>query len=92
MIVRILSEGQFRMESVHFDELNGLDNQVVRAVAEENEPEFRNSLTKMIALVRQHGAAVPVEELVSSDVVLPTEDISLEEARGMFAGEGAIPG
>ena len=92
MIVRILSEGQFRIESAHLDELNSLDNQVVKAVAEGNEAGFRTSLTKMIALVRHWGTAVPMEELIASDVVLPTEDISLEEARSMFAGEGVIPG
>ena len=92
MIVRILMQGQYRVGSAHLDEMNALDNQIVQAVAENDEAEFRQLLTKMVALVRQHGEEVPMDELVASDVVLPSEDISVDEAREMFIGEGVIPG
>lgn len=92
MIVRILTEGQYRMGSAHLDELNDLDNQMVRAVAEDNEPEFRRLLAQMVALVHKNGTEVALNELVESDVVLPSDDMSLEEARNMFVGEGIIPG
>ena len=46
----------------------------------------------MLDLVREKGAALPVEELVESDLVLPEPDITLEEAEELFVGEGLISG
>ena len=37
------------------------------------------------------GNAVDGDELVESDVILPPRDITFEEARGEFTGEGLIP-
>ena len=33
-----------------------------------------------------------VNELVGSDVILPPPDVTLEEAKAEFSGEGLIPG
>ena len=46
----------------------------------------------MLDLVRDRGTAVPVEELVESDLVLPEPDLTLKEAEGIFTGEGLVPG
>jgi hypothetical protein len=35
---------------------------------------------------------VPDDELLGSDVILPPADVSLEEAKADFTGEGLIPG
>ena len=35
---------------------------------------------------------MPDDELAASDLILPPPDISLEEARAEFTGEGLIPG
>ena len=37
------------------------------------------------------GNAVDAEELVESDVILPPRDISFDEAKGEFTGDGLIP-
>ena len=92
MIVRLLGEGQFRLGSAHLDQLNELDNQIVHTLATGNEGAFRSLLGQMMTLVRRNGEEVPLTELVESDVVLPSEDISMEQARGLFTGEGIIPG
>jgi hypothetical protein len=42
--------------------------------------------------VREKGTAVPVDELVESDLVLPDRDLTLEEAEELFVGEGLLPG
>jgi hypothetical protein len=46
----------------------------------------------MIDLVRHEGRAVPDDELVASDVILPPPDATLDELEGHFSGEGLIPG
>ena len=45
----------------------------------------------MLELVANDGQAVPDDELVESDVILPPRDVSFEEAAGEFTGEGLIP-
>lgn len=91
MIVRILSEGQYRIKGADLDRLNDLDNAVVDAVEKNSEGEFRRLLMEMLDHVRKNGQPVPVEELVESDVILPYADITLTEAQRLFTGEGLIP-
>jgi hypothetical protein len=45
----------------------------------------------MLELVSADGNALPDEELVESDIILPPRDITFEEAQGEFTGEGLIP-
>ena len=45
----------------------------------------------MLEIVASDGNAVPDEELVESDVILPPRDISFLEAQGEFNGDGLIP-
>lgn len=92
MIVRIATEGQYRVASDLLDRLNELDNQLIQYVATGDQASFCSVLSSMIGLVRQKGDLVPAEELVASDVILPAPDTTLEEARDLFTGDGLIPG
>ena len=92
MIVRILTEGQFNLPGAHIDDLNDIDNKLVEVVEQEDQEGFDRLLKQMLDLVREHGTAVPVDELVESDLVLPEPDITLVEAEEMFVGEGLLPG
>lgn len=91
MIVRIASEGQFKMESDAVDRLNELDNQAVAAVTGGDEPAFHDLWGKMLELVRSEGSPVEDDELVGSDVILPPADTTFQEAAAEFTGEGLIP-
>ena len=91
MIVRILTEGQFNLPGAFIDELNEIDNKIVEVVGQEDRDEFSRVLKSMLDLVREHGSPVPLDELVESDLVLPEPDITLEEAKQLFTGEGLIP-
>jgi hypothetical protein len=91
MIVRISGEGQFRLPDGDATRLNELDNQAVAAADAGDESGFNELWAQMLALVEADGEPLPDDELVESDVILPPRDISFEEARGEFAGEGLIP-
>ena len=45
----------------------------------------------MLELVASDGNAVDSDELVESDVILPPRDITFDEAKAEFSGEGLIP-
>ena len=91
MIVRIATEGQYRLEDEQAAKLNELDNEIVALVQAGDEEGFRRLFSEMLALARS-GTELGDEELAESDVILPPPDISLEEAGAEFTGEGLIPG
>ena len=91
MIVRVSGEGQFKLPDEDAERLNELDNRAVSAVEEGDETGFRELWSQMLEIVASDGNAVDNDELVESDVILPPRDITFEEARGEFTGEGLIP-
>ena len=91
MIVRVLGEGQFRLPDADAERLNELDNRAVSAVEAGDENGFSELWSQMLELVKADGNAIPEDELVESDVILPPRDISFAEAKGEFTGEGLIP-
>jgi hypothetical protein len=91
VIVRISGEGQFELPDSDAERLNELDNRAVNAVEQGDETGFHELWTQMLELVKTDGQALGDDELVESDVILPPPDISFDEARGEFTGEGLIP-
>ena len=91
MIVRIASEGQYRLPDDVQTRLNELDNEAVSAVEAGDEDRFHDLFEQMIALVTSDGEPLPDDELVESEVIIPPRDLSFEEAKGEFTGEGLIP-
>ena len=91
MIVRIAGEGQFRVPDEDQDKLNELDNAAVAAVEAGDEPSFKDLWGQMLALIEADGNELDGDELVESDIILPPRDITLDEAKNEFTGEGLIP-
>jgi hypothetical protein len=91
VIVRISGEAQYELPDADADRLNELDNEAVAAVEAGDEARFHELWKQMLELVVADGTEVPDDELVGSDVILPPRDITFEEARGEFTGEGLIP-
>lgn len=92
MIVRIATEGQYRVSSDALDKLNAIDNQLVDVIARGDENAYRDLFQNLIETVRGSGQPVPLAEIVESDLVLPASDTTLAEARHLFRGDGLIPG
>jgi hypothetical protein len=91
MIVRIAAEGQYRLPDGDAERLNELDNRAVAAVEQGDETGFRELWNQMLELVGRDGNRLDDDELLESDVILPPRDISFDEAKGEFNGEGLIP-
>ena len=92
MIVRISTEGQYELLENDEEVLNTLDNEAVAACEAGDEQHFRDTYTRLLEFVRTNGQPVPEDQLGPSDVILPPPDVSLEEAKAEFTGEGLIPG
>ena len=91
MIVRISTEGQYRLPDGDADRLNDLDNEVVAAVDAGDEERFQEVFAALLELVRSDGTPLGEDELEESDVILPPPDLSFAEAGEQFSGEGLIP-
>jgi hypothetical protein len=76
VIVRIATEGQYRLDDEHAEKLNELDNAAVDAVDAGNEQTFREVFDRMIELVRGQGTPLGDDELDASDVIIPPSDLS----------------
>jgi phage shock protein A len=86
IVVRIQGEGQFRLASSFKGQLDDYDKKVMAAIDVGQPASLKQSVHDVIAFVKSHGLAVPDSENVASQVVLPSEDLTLEEAKKIMAG------
>jgi hypothetical protein len=91
MIVRLMGEGQYRIDDALLSQLNELDNQAQAAMDAEDEPALDDKLDQMWQLVRDRGELLSDDELSASDLIIPPSDLTLEETRKLFSDEGLIP-
>ena len=91
MIVRVSSEGQYRLDDSHHARLDELDDAVVAAVERGDEAGYHACFEELLGFVRGQGAPVPEDDLEPSDFILPPADLSFAEAGEEFSGEGLIP-
>jgi len=92
VIVRILGEGQFRVDDAATAELNRLDTELETAVNHDDEAAFTTALDALLAKVRAQGSPLSPDTLEPSDLILPHQDSSMDEVRRLLTDEGLIPG
>ncbi len=92
MIVRISTEGQYELSDDDVPGLNELDNAAVASCESDDEAAVPRGVRELLEFVRAHGQPVADDDLLGSDLILPPPDVSLEEAKAEFSGEGLIPG
>jgi len=90
MIVRIMGEGQYEVDNCLLDQLNIIDNRIVDHVSQGKQKEFREELEKLISTVKMKGKQLDLKAVITSDVIIPPKDLTLEEAKGIFKGYGLI--
>lgn len=81
MIVRILTEDQFRLDDEDLPELHRLDDELDSALERGDAASFSATLSTLVTFVRGHGHPLGVNELLPSDMIVPAPDMTLEEAR-----------
>jgi hypothetical protein len=91
LIVRLMGEGQYRVDDELVQRLNELDDRAQAATDADDEPTLDRILDEMAALVRQQGEAMPDDDLSASDILVPPSDLTLEETKRLMSQEGFIP-
>jgi hypothetical protein len=91
MIVRISGEDQYRLDDGLHDRLHQLDAAVLAAIDAGEETSFKAAFSELLGFIRANGSRVGDEEIETSDLILPPDDITLAEAAEEFTGEGLIP-
>ncbi len=92
MIIRIMGEGQLRVDQSSVDELNKLDSALEAAVEGQDEAAFAAALTALLARTRELGTELAPDEIEPSDLILPREGATIAEVRELLADGGLIPG
>ena len=91
MIIRLMGEGQFEIDKKHLDEVNKVDNNIVKIVSKGDEKAYKTEYMKLAVLVRKNGKKIPDSIIKPSDIIIPPSDLTFEEAKRIFQGEGLIP-
>jgi hypothetical protein len=93
-IVRIMGEGQFVVDDKTLNRLNKIDNSLVQLVSNDrsdNNTEFKKRLLELVDIVEQNGKRLDPKRIIPSDIILPSVDLSIDEAKKLFKGDGVIP-
>ena len=90
---RIMGQGQFTVDNNTLKRLNEIDGSIVQLVSKErsDDIEFRKHLTELTHIVETKGKPLDPKEIIQSDIILPSTDLSIDEAKRLFRGEGVIP-
>ena len=93
MIVRILNEGQWKLSDEAVRRLSDLDDQVEAAVSAGSQEQLAEALHSLLEQVRSTGKPIPDEELLDSDLILPSADATVGEVQELLSGsdEGLVP-
>jgi hypothetical protein len=91
VIVRLMGEGQYRVDDGMRERLEALDTKAMDALDAEDEGELDAKLDEMWELVRSEGSRLPDEDLSTSDALIPPSDLTIAETRKLFSEDGLIP-
>ena len=92
-VVRIMGEGQFVVDDKALKKLNDIDNSLVQLVSNDrsDDAEFKKRLVELVSIVEQNGKQLDPKQIIQSDIILPSADLSIDEAKKLFKGDGVIP-
>ena len=88
-----MGHGQFTVDSKTLKKLNDIDDAIVELVSMErsDDTDFKKKLTELNNMVVENGKPLDPHEIIRSDIILPSSDLSIDEAKKLFRGEGVIP-
>jgi hypothetical protein len=91
VIVRILGEGQYRLDDEGFSAVNAIDDRVQAAADAGDDAGFQAALTELVDTVVRLGEPLATDEFEGSDAIVPGHGTTLDDARELLSSEGLIP-
>jgi hypothetical protein len=93
-IVRIMGQGQYKVNEEIVKNINDIDNAIVQILQnadKSDDQEFKTKIGHLVQIITSKGQRLDDKEIVESDIIVPDSDISIDEAKKVFKGEGIIP-
>lgn len=87
IVVRIHGDAQYRLDPALRPSLDAFDHRLVVAVRAGDDAAYHAALRDVTAFVKQHGNAVPGDDLSPSEIILPSDDMSLAEVTSVLEQE-----
>lgn len=84
MIVRIMGEGQFELPDGAEPVLESLDEELLRAVEDDDEEGFQETLAELMVAVRQMAGPPLAGPPRPSELVIPGPGTTAREIRGLL--------
>jgi hypothetical protein len=91
MIVRVLGEGQFRLDDAAFAAVHAIDDRVQACADADDAEGFQTALEELVTEIKRAGTPLALDEFTGSDAVVPSAGTTLDEARALLSSEGLIP-
>ena len=91
MIIRVLNENQYVVPSLYYDDINKIDNEIVKDIAKGDKAAFKKNYAELLAIIRKNGVPLDVKTLKESDLIIPPADLTFDEAKKIFVGQGLVP-
>jgi hypothetical protein len=101
IIVRVSGQGQFKVNGEILDRINDIDNSIVNLLENTDvdvdansikvkQKELNEKIIEIINLIKTNGMPLDDKEIIQSQIMIPNPDISVDEAKKIFKGEGII--
>jgi hypothetical protein len=70
--------------------IHAIDDRIVGHVTQGDRDGFRRDLARFISTVTEQGEPLDPVDIIQSDIIVPPEDLTFEEADKIFSGYGLI--
>ena len=84
-----MGHGQFRVGNRTAEKISRIDNELIKIIElrKEGEKKYSRRVLDVLALVKKDGVPLEHNEIIQSDIIVPGADISIEEAKNLFADQ-----
>jgi hypothetical protein len=83
-VVRIHGDDQYRLEALLQSDLDMYDHRLVAAVEANDDPAYHSVLRDVTAFVKEKGVVLGGADVTKSDIILPSDDMPLDEVAGIL--------
>jgi phage shock protein A len=92
IVVRIAGDDQYRLPATARSVLEGLDEDLARAIEQDNAEDFSRLTRRLVTMVNDMGERLPRDDVRASDLIVPAADMTLADAKKLLDPGDSGPG